>query len=623
MSIYKKIYLDSSNGNIIVEKIADNGSLVVNTIDYNEFIAQHTKDLKERIEELQKLLERSEVCFDYKYREQAKEIEELKRQLADREKQLEEFIRQYQEKDLSLAGEKYREAFDLFIAGKVEEALLVLDEETLNEAEKTQAENRLLKGQILLSVNCMEEAEENYKKTVEICPSAKNYQSLGMFYRNIGCYKKAVTCFRKAKKYGNDDLNTLIQWNYIGSCHELMDDYSHASQYYQKAWKMAAKLGTLPYEDALNLICGMANVAWKMGDCQTAEEKYRSAIKAQRDALSWEENNFPYERLAKTLCSLAKILSSLENRAEEAEQLFLESIAIWEEHLQDNPDIYYPYYADTLLYYANFLANKDPIAAEEHYLKALKIFRNRVLNYRIIFKPVLSQILLSLSMLYSAMRRDADAVSLLKECVELMETLVSGKPDFYLYKLCYAYFQLGLLVKDDCERERYFIACLDSVNRMSIAQRTKSLKWEVQANYNLGILCCKEDFNKAFSYFDESIRVQRLQVAEEPGNEKEQQTLADILKEVGNFYFSIHKELGWEYLQESNRLYQSLGIRKEEYCNEELLDEELVDERYFDEEPCKQERINADDRLEAIDSPESPDLEVASILKANMLNEDR
>lgn len=38
MSLYKKIHLDSSNGNIIVEKIAENGCLVVNTIDYSEFV---------------------------------------------------------------------------------------------------------------------------------------------------------------------------------------------------------------------------------------------------------------------------------------------------------------------------------------------------------------------------------------------------------------------------------------------------------------------------------------------------------------------------------------------------------------------------------------------------------
>lgn len=92
MSLYKKIHLDSSNGNIIVEKIAENGCLVVNTIDYSEFVAQYTRDLKERIEELQKLLERSEVCFNHQCNEQAEEIERLKEQLANKESQLEGFI---------------------------------------------------------------------------------------------------------------------------------------------------------------------------------------------------------------------------------------------------------------------------------------------------------------------------------------------------------------------------------------------------------------------------------------------------------------------------------------------------------------------------------------------------
>lgn len=188
MSLYKKIHLDSSNGNIIVEKIAENGCLVVNTIDYSEFVAQYTRDLKERIEELQKLLERSEVCFNHQCNEQAEEIERLKEQLANKESQLEGFIQQYQEKDLSSLGENYRQAFDLFVAGEVEKALLLLDEEVLGEAEKSQAENRLLKGQILLSVDRIEEAEANYKRAVCIYPSAENYESLGDFYKNIRLY---------------------------------------------------------------------------------------------------------------------------------------------------------------------------------------------------------------------------------------------------------------------------------------------------------------------------------------------------------------------------------------------------------------------------------------------------
>ena len=183
MSLYKKIHLDSSNGNIIVEKIAENGCLVVNTIDYSEFVAQYTRDLKVRIEELQKLLERSEVCFNHQCNEQAEEIERLKEQLANKESQLEGFIQQYQEKDLSSLGENYRQAFDLFVAGEVEKALLLLDEEVLGAAEKSQAENRLLKGQILLSVDRIEEAEANYKRAVSIYPSAENYESLGTFIK--------------------------------------------------------------------------------------------------------------------------------------------------------------------------------------------------------------------------------------------------------------------------------------------------------------------------------------------------------------------------------------------------------------------------------------------------------
>ncbi len=563
MSLYKKIHLDSSNGNIIVEKIAENGCLVVNTIDYSEFVAQYTRDLKERIEELQKLLERSEVCFNHQCNEQAEEIERLKEQLANKESQLEGFIQQYQEKDLSSLGENYRQAFDLFVAGEVEKALLLLDEEVLGEAEKSQAENRLLKGQILLSVDRIEEAEANYKRAVSIYPSAENYESLGDFYKNIRLYKKALTCYRKAKNLGNNDLNTFVQWTHIGSCYDSMDDYLRANQYYQKAWKMLVKLQTLPYQNALDLICGMAIVAYRLGDYETAEEKYRDAIKVQRDALAVEETDFPYERLAHTLCALAKMLSDLKDRAKEVEPLFVESIAIWEAHLQDNPELFYPQYADTLLYYANFLSKRDPVAAEDYYLKALNVFRSQVLKYRMIFKPVLSQILLSLSLLYSDMGRDADTICFLKESAEIMETLVPGNPDFYLYKLCYIYFQLGMLNKEEEVMEKYFLQCLGVVCKMSEKQRAKCFGWEAMANYDLGILYCKKDFNKAFSYFDESIRIQRLQIAEAPENKKEQKTLAEILEAVGNFYSSIEKEPGWDYLQESVWLYQSLGLHDE------------------------------------------------------------
>lgn len=49
MSLYKKICLESSSGNILIDKIEKNASLTVNEIHLEKFLDLYTKELKDRI----------------------------------------------------------------------------------------------------------------------------------------------------------------------------------------------------------------------------------------------------------------------------------------------------------------------------------------------------------------------------------------------------------------------------------------------------------------------------------------------------------------------------------------------------------------------------------------------
>lgn len=563
MSLYKKICLESSSGNILIDKIEKNASLTVNEIHLEKFLDLYTKELKDRIKELEKLVKCTEECVGNKQQEYILTIEQLTRQLAERESRLKNFVEQYQDKDLSHLPESYQTVFELFVQGECETALALLDEEILRENEKNQAENRILKGNILLSLDRIKEAEANFKKAVEIYPSVENYQSCGNFYGHIRQAKKAIACFKKAIKQNDDMLMGMVLLHGLGSFYLLLEDKHNADRYYQQAWNLMIQLsdkqGSTPYSATLGLLCDMAWLAFENKDYTQAEDKYRNALEVQRKVLEDGQKNFPYNQLADTLQCLARVLAAKQEESE-AGELFLEAIDIWEKHVDENPDLFYPQFADALKYYADLLSEKDVSKAESYYLRALSIFRNRVSKYQIVFEPIMSQILLSLSMFYLSTGREPEAVEYLKEGAEIIERLASGGSNFYLYKLCYIYFQLGMNAKEREVSKKYFAKCAIAFGRKT---DDSFLALGAVANYNLAVSYGLDQIQKYARYLEEAIRIQR-RVIEEKLDAEEWQKLAEWLDSMEGYCSYIgDMEKACAYRDESERIVMALAAVSE------------------------------------------------------------
>lgn len=540
MSLYKKICLESSSGNIIVDKIGKHASLTVNTIQCEQFLDQYTKELKDRIKELEKLLRCTEECMDYKQQEQISEIERLTEQLAEREGRLKDFVKLYQDKDLSCLPESYQRAFDLFIKGEYKAALALLDEEILIETEKAQAENRILKGRILLSMDCLKEAEANFRKAAEIFSSVENYLAWGNFYGNTRQYNKAIICFKKALKLNDDKLIKMTSFRCIGRFYSNLEDKIRADRYFQKASKLMFKLsierGCIPYSEALEMLCDIAWFAYENQDYAMAEEKYKNALEIQRKALACNQKKFPYDRLADTLHCLARVLVA-KKEEESAEILFLEAIETWEEHLCEEPEIYYPKLAETLKYYADLMSKRDVSIAEKCYLRALDIFRNHVSKFQLVFEPILSQILLSMCMFYFSIGKEKQTLVYLKECAEIMERLAVGRTDVYFGKLGYVYFQLGVNVQETELSKMYFIKCIYTFDRMNC--RNSFLGFKAMANYNLAVIHGIDHVLEYARYMEEAIRIQRL-VVKEKSDPQEWKTLLEWSCYMENYYSCLN-----------------------------------------------------------------------------------
>ena len=89
------------------------------------------------------------------------------------------------------------------------------------------------KGLVLKKLRRYPEAEEAYKKSIELDPSApKTYFNLGVLYRELDEFDKAIEVYKSALKYDP----TLAKANYeIGNTYFIRKDFNNAIKFFSNA----------------------------------------------------------------------------------------------------------------------------------------------------------------------------------------------------------------------------------------------------------------------------------------------------------------------------------------------------------------------------------------------------
>src|ERR1700730_2843530 len=241
------------------------------------------------------------------------------------------------------SSELYQQAKRLFVEGKVEEAISLLDEEKLrqlDEQAKKAVENavqpRLLKAQLLTVQLRFDDAEKAYLQAIEIAPDGfeANF-AYARFNQDLNRYDKARVAYGRCLEWARQR----------GKDHEL-----------------AKTLGNL----------GVLDIAQDQ-----AEEARKEDEECLRIFRELAQNNPETYRpdLAKALYILGN-LDHHEYRMDEAGQEFGEALQIQRELAQKNPETFLPDEAATLRYLGNLDRDQHRMEeARKEDEEALKIYR--------------------------------------------------------------------------------------------------------------------------------------------------------------------------------------------------------------------------------------------------------
>jgi len=400
----------------------------------------------------------------------------------------------YDNKDVSSLSSNYQEALELFLQGELEKALVLLDNKKLEDTEKQQAENRILRGRLFYLQGDFQQARNEYQKAVSIHTSDENISYLANLYINLREYKKVCTYYRKAIKISKDRYSTVKYLTGLSWCYVQLEQYDKAETQIKKAQKLLINSQKgwieLPWAITIETYHTYAWICYEKGDYKEAEHWYHELIKAYREFLDEHNVDDEWAGFANILHSFGRVLNCSKNY-QEAEKVFLEAIHIYEGLVAKDPENYLHPMANTFVYYANLLSNMQRIKeAEETYLKALPIFRNEKLKMHFFYRTALSQNLLSLGSLYYNTKQWDKVETPLLEAMKLLISLNKEDLPKDQFKTYMGYWMLGqsqLVLNETSKASYYFQLCIQYIDHLKQIQEN-ALSTKVQCLYICGIL---------------------------------------------------------------------------------------------------------------------------------------
>ena len=146
-------------------------------------------------------------------------------------------------------SELYQQAMRLFLAGQVDDALQVLDDEKLRQAAEAAArqsrqvvENYLLKARILTTQFKFNEAEGAYEKAIRAVP--ESFQAsfgLGVFCQGLNRYGRALRAYERARALAGlsgEEADVAMTLNNRGNLHRDQNRMAEARRAFEEALKI-------------------------------------------------------------------------------------------------------------------------------------------------------------------------------------------------------------------------------------------------------------------------------------------------------------------------------------------------------------------------------------------------
>ncbi|MDR0995283.1 MAG: tetratricopeptide repeat protein, partial [Tannerella sp.] len=206
------------------------------------------KLVKENSRKLDKLLAQQAQTNDpSRELELYRRIDEVTKEKDRLTAQLEEAKKYYE--SVRNPSKENEEAHRLLQEGKLEELHRLLPESKLREKEKQDDEqvrqdavSRVIKGQAFEMDNEYAEAEKQYLRAVDICPSFDNFLVLGNYYFRQNNHAEAEAAYKKALAIASDDSEKAGTLNNLAVLHDDIHKYAEAEKEYAEALEIRRRL---------------------------------------------------------------------------------------------------------------------------------------------------------------------------------------------------------------------------------------------------------------------------------------------------------------------------------------------------------------------------------------------
>ncbi|OOQ58539.1 tetratricopeptide repeat protein [Mucilaginibacter pedocola] len=387
---YNSVKIDGDNN--LVLQLVDGGNL---RIALNEFIDKFTHEKDQRIKELQDaLFDKSKVVMltEERVSTLAAELDRVTKERDSLSVQITKIIEDFSQKDIAASNELYKQAFNLFINAKLDEALALLSEARLQDEllliqqreevskreRRNLADNYLLRAEMLKLKFDFEEASECFKSASLICSEWKYKLEAGNFFKFVNQFDKAELYFNEALSQSDYPEEKAIALNNLAVLQSQANEYNKATENFTQALALYRQLATLNPEmflkDIATTLQNLANVQSNMQEYEKAEINYKESISLSRQLESTYPGSY-LNQLAATLNNYATLQKN-RNAYDIAEVNYAEALSIRTKLATENPQTFLPDLATTLNNIGNLNSNRSQhVQAEANYNRALAIRR--------------------------------------------------------------------------------------------------------------------------------------------------------------------------------------------------------------------------------------------------------
>ena len=423
----------------------------------------------------------------------ASEVAHLRQERDEAQQAAERLASELAKQDPRLAPELFRQAMRLFLDGKVDQALKVLDEARLQQLVRA-AQNR--------------RAEAD--RAIEEC--AKSYVLRGNLLATRFQFKEAEAAYHAAADAVPDNFRANIA---LAEFQLEMKEYSEATARYQKCQALAKTP-----DQVANVLNNLGLLYHRLNRLDEARTAFEKALLIRRGLARGNPDALP--EVALTLNNLGNLKRDLDQMAD-AGAAYGEALEIYREFADKDAEAYAPYVASTLENLANYHAAQNRATqARTEYEEALEIHRRLARRNPEVYGPEVAHLLNNLGVLLSDEHWDDQARMIFDDEVTVYRGLSQKNPDTYRPLLAAGLINLGAVLIDQkrlSEARRAFEEALQI--RRGLADKYPDVYMSDLALilHDLGGLDADEGrHDDARADYEESLRIRRALAAQQRPN---------------------------------------------------------------------------------------------------------